>query len=117
MHEERETDPTLLLREHSTAEYRRSVRDVIWYGGQVAVITLAYQDRPRVLYLFVAALAGLITIVTAVDLVRWRRVLRGGGDVHAGAGDGGPGARRPGAAPQREDDLTRHHFSPARTEP
>jgi hypothetical protein len=65
-----------LLHEHNTSEFWRSIRDLVWYAGQVCVMWLAWRDRQRPLYLALGAAAGLIAISTAIAAVRWRLEIR-----------------------------------------
>ena len=65
-----------LLHEHNTSEFWRSVRDLVWYAGQVCVMWLAWSDRRRPIYLALGIAALLIAISTAVGAVMWRREIR-----------------------------------------
>jgi hypothetical protein len=65
-----------LLHAHNSSEFWRSVRDFVWYAGQVYLMWLAWSDRERPIYLVVCGVAALIAVSTAIAAVRWRRELR-----------------------------------------
>jgi hypothetical protein len=65
-----------LLDEHNTSEFWRSVRDLVWYAGQVCVMWLAWTDRQRPIYVVLGVAALLIAISTAGAAVKWRREIR-----------------------------------------
>ena len=65
-----------LLHEHNTSEFWRSVRDFVWYAGQVWLMWLAWSDRGRPIYVAVGALAALIAVSTAIAAVKWRREMQ-----------------------------------------
>ena len=63
------------LHRHDVAAFWRSLRDCGWYVGQVAVLTLAWQDKARPLYLVLAAVAAVIAVVTGAGAVGWWRTM------------------------------------------
>lgn len=80
-----------LVHRYTVSNFRRSLRDAVWYAGQVALLGLAYHDHPRALYLVLACFALLASGFTAAEAVRWSRELRR--DAHA-ARVAAPGDRR-----------------------
>ena len=62
------------LHRHDVAAFWRSLRDCGWYAGQVAVLTLAWHDKQRPLYLVLAGVAVVITMVTGLGAVSWWRI-------------------------------------------
>jgi hypothetical protein len=68
--------PNSLLREHTIAEYRRSIRDVIWYGGNTIVMTISFVEKRLGIFAVMAAIAVAICGITAYDAVKWRRRLK-----------------------------------------
>ena len=65
-----------LAHEYNTANFGRSMRDCVWYAGQVAVMLLAYKRTPLGVYPVLAAIALLVAAATAVEAVKWRRELK-----------------------------------------
>lgn len=65
-----------LSHRYNTSNFGRSLRDAVWYAGQVAVLGLAYHDHPRGVYLVLAAFALFVAAATAVEAAKWRRELR-----------------------------------------
>jgi hypothetical protein len=65
-----------LLHEHNTSEFWRSVRDFVWYAGQVWLMWLAWGDKGRPIYVVIGVIAGLIAVATAIAAVKWRREIR-----------------------------------------
>jgi hypothetical protein len=82
-----------LLHAHNASEFWRSVRDFVWYAGQVVLMWLAWSDRARPVYLVVAGVAALIAVSTAIAAVKWRRELRRDRERRAEAAAGGAEAR------------------------
>lgn len=65
-----------LLYEHNTAEFRRALRDTVWYSTQIVVAWLAFHDKGRAIYAVVGVLAVAITVITTLDAVKWHRLRR-----------------------------------------
>ncbi len=65
-----------LLHEHNTSEFWRSVRDFVWYAGQVYLMWMAWRDKDRPIYAAVGVVAALIAVATALAAVKWRREIR-----------------------------------------
>lgn len=65
-----------VIHEHNVSVLWRSVRDCLWYGGQVVVMWLAWSDKHHRLYLVLAAGAAIIAIVTLLNAAKWAREVR-----------------------------------------
>ena len=61
---------------YNDANLGRSVRDCVWYGGQVAVLLLSYKQRHLGVYPVLAAVALLVSVATGIESFKWRRELK-----------------------------------------
>jgi len=62
--------------EYNTANLGRSVRDCVWYAGQVAVMALSYKQRHLGVYPVLGAIALFVSVATGIESFKWRRELR-----------------------------------------
>lgn len=65
-----------LTHEFNKANLGRSVRDCVWYAGQVAVMVLSYKRTPLGVYPVLGAIALLVSVVTGREAFTWRRELK-----------------------------------------
>lgn len=65
-----------LRHEYNKANLGRSVRDCIWYSGQVAVMLLSYKRTPLGVYPVLALVAFVVAIGTGREFFTWRRELQ-----------------------------------------
>ena len=65
-----------LRHEYNSANLGRSVRDCVWYGGQVAVMLLSYKQRHLGVCPALAAVALFVSVATGIESFKWRRELR-----------------------------------------
>lgn len=65
-----------LRHEYNDANLGRSVRDCVWYGGQVAVMLLSYKQRHLGVYSVLAAIALFVSVATGIESFKWRRELK-----------------------------------------
>lgn len=65
-----------LAHEHNEVNFGRSVRDCVWYAGQVAVMFLAYKRTPLGIYPVLALIALVVCVSTGIETVKWHRELK-----------------------------------------
>ena len=65
-----------LAHEHNEVNFGRSIRDCVWYAGQVAVMLLSYKRTPLGVYPALALIAFVICVSTGIESVKWRRELK-----------------------------------------
>ncbi|GJG87113.1 hypothetical protein tb265_22940 [Gemmatimonadetes bacterium T265] len=82
-----------LAREYNSANLGRSVRDCVWYAGQVAVMALASKQRHLGVYPVLGMIALFVSVATGLEAFRWRRELRR--DKAAAKRRSGPEVTRP----------------------
>ena len=65
-----------LAHEYNSANLGRSLRDCVWYAGQVAVMALSYKQRHLGVYPVLGAVALLVSVATGIETRKWRRELQ-----------------------------------------
>jgi hypothetical protein len=65
-----------VVHQHNVSVFWRSVRDCLWYAGQVVVLWFAWLDKHHRLYLALAVAAAGISVVTLLGAVKWLREIR-----------------------------------------
>ncbi len=65
-----------LRHEYNSANLGRSVRDCVWYAGQVGVMALSYKYHHLGIYPVLGVMALFVCGATGLESFKWRRELR-----------------------------------------